>query len=264
MKISSSFKSMHFGDRALFLPNAWDTLSAIILEQAGFQAIGTTSWGVSNSFGYTDGEKISFEELLAVAGKIINAVSIPVSVDIETGYADSPETVAENVLEIAKLGAAGINIEDSYKDNSGLKDSADHSGVLSLTRARLDEGGFTDFYINARIDTYFQLENPLEETINRANAYSASGATGVFVPGLHQADQIKAVVDAINVPLNLLSLPNLTDTHALEAIGVKRFSIGNALSDATIAFIEESARKLLHDETTASLYSNAKIQTRFK
>ncbi len=251
----SSFKNMHFGDKALFLPNAWDVLSAIILEQAGFEAIGTTSWGVSNSIGYTDGEKISFDDLLTIAEKIINAVSVPVSFDIETGYADAPQKVCDNVLKIASLGASGINIEDSFNDKPGLKNISDHAELLSHIRARLNENGFEGFYINARIDTYFQLDTPLIETIERATAYTTAGASGIFVPGLQQTEDIKAVVEAIDAPLNILSLPNLTDIEALEAQGVKRFSVGNALSDATIAFVEQTASEMLRKRDTAQLYT---------
>ena len=111
----SNFKIMHEQEELLFLPNAWDALSAIILEQAGFKAIGTTSWGVANALGYKDGERIQFDELLGLP-KIIS-VDVPVTADVEAGYSGHPDVVADNVLKIADVGAAGINIEDLSKTN---------------------------------------------------------------------------------------------------------------------------------------------------
>lgn len=111
---------MHKQKELLFLPNAWDVVSALILEHAGFKAIGTTSWGIANSMGYKDGERIDFNELLMLVRKIISMVEIPVTVDIESGYSEHIDSAVENVLKVADLGAVGINIEDSLKSKIGL------------------------------------------------------------------------------------------------------------------------------------------------
>ena len=258
------FKAMHQQDELLLIGNAWDVLSAIILQQAGFKAIATTSWGVANAMGYQDGELIEFNDILEIVKKIIDVVDIPVSVDIESGYSSDNNQVAVNVLKIAELGAVGINIEDSIKGGSGLISIEEQSVLISGIRKKLDKNGYRDFFINARIDTYFQLQEPQNETIERANAYVNSGANGVFVPGINQNQDIKALVEAIDAPINVLSLPDLSDITLLNELGVKRFSIGNALSDSVIAFIEQQAQQVLSSQSTTSLYQHEDVKTRFK
>mgnify|MGYP001147377059 CR=1 FL=1 len=109
------FNDLHFSQELLFLGNAWDVLSALILEKVGFQAIGTTSWGIANSLGYADGELIDFQRHLAIIQAIAEQVNIPVSADIEAGYGHDKKSIIDNVLRTADVGVAGINIEDSFK-----------------------------------------------------------------------------------------------------------------------------------------------------
>ncbi|CAM2063976.1 Isocitrate lyase/phosphoenolpyruvate mutase family protein [Sulfidibacter corallicola] len=258
------FQQLHQKDEVLFLPNAWDLLSAIVLEQTGFKAIGTTSWGMANAMGFKDGERVGFDDLLSSVAKMVAAVAVPVTVDIESGYGDDVAEVVENVLKVAGLGAAGINIEDSFKRTTGLRDRREHGTWLSRIRSELDKRGFADFFINARIDTYFQLDNPLEETIERAREYAAGGADGIFVPGVSALDDIGEIVRSVDKPLNVMSLPNMTEVAALERIGVKRFSIGNALSDATVSFVERRARAIFETRNTADLYLESRVQTVFQ
>jgi len=264
MNKTIDFKAMHQQEKLLFLPNAWDILSALILEQAGFKAIGTTSWGVANAMGYKDGERISFDDLLVLVNKMASVVAIPITVDIESGYADSETDVVDNVLKIADLGVSGINIEDSLNNNAGLNDKNRQSQLISKIRNKLDGNGYHEFFINARIDTYLQKKDPLDDTIERAVDYVSSGADGIFIPGLWKSDEIEKVVTSINAPLNLMSLPNLTDTDSLNELGVKRFSLGPAFSNATISFIEENARTLFTEQDTKKLYDNCNVTTSFK
>lgn len=257
------FKAMHQQDELLFLPNAWDLLSALVIEQCGFKALGTTSWGVANAMGYKDGENITFGDLATLTKRIISAVDIPVTVDIESGYSNDIKTIADNALRIAELGAAGINFEDSSKDSIGLIDVSKQIKLIEKIRGQLDNNGYSDFFINARTDTYLLLENPFEETISRAKQYIESGANGIFVPGLAQVDDIKKIVELIDIPLNLMSLPNLTDVDSLNKLGVKRFSIGNSLSDATTAFIEQQSHQILTNKNTKNLYDHGGVKTVF-
>jgi 2-methylisocitrate lyase-like PEP mutase family enzyme len=260
----NNFTSMHHQDELLFLPNAWDTLSAIVLEQAGFKAIGTTSWGIANAMGYNDGEKIEFSLFLNHVANIIANVTMPVTVDVESGYSTNKEVVAENVLKIANLGAVGINIEDSLKSTSGLVDIQSQCDLLSTIRHKLDSNGYQDFFINARTDTYLQLNQPLNETLSRAMDYIAHGANGIFVPGLQKEDEIITLVSAIPAPLNVMSLPNLTDISYVNSLGVKRFSLGNSLSDSVTGFIEQKAQELLSEYNSERLYQGSPLNTQFK
>ena len=249
------FKDLHTSKEILFLGNAWDLLSALTLEKVGFKAIGTTSWGIANSLGYADGELIDFDRHLAIIKNIAENVDIPVSADIEAGYSENVEKVVYNVLKTADVGVAGINIEDSLKKQTGLSEVSTHCNLLEKIRIALDRNGYKNFYINARTDTYFQSENPLQETIYRTKSYVESGASGIFVPGVNLDEDIKEIASKINAPLNVLSLPGLTNCNKLEELGVKRFSFGNALSDRCIAFLEKNAEQLIGFKDTVHLYS---------
>ncbi len=264
MKKLIDFKKMHEQEKLLFLPNAWDVISALVLEQAGFKAIGTTSKGVANAMGYKDGERLPFDDLLALVKKMVSVVEIPITVDIESGYADSATDVVDNILKIADLGVSGINIEDSLKNNTALNDKERQCELIAKIRDKLDGRGYPEFFINARIDTYLQKKDPLNDTIERAVDYVSSGANGIFVPGLCQSDEIEKVVTSIDAPLNLMSLPSLTDIERLNEIGVKRFSLGPAFSNATISFIEENARILFKEQDIKKLYANSDMITLFK
>lgn len=259
-----TFKAMHQQQTLLLLPNAWDLLSAVVLAQSGFKAIGTTSWGVANAMGYKDGEQITFDEVFSLTQKILAAVDIPVTIDMESGYGQSIDKITENVLRIADLGVAGINFEDSLKTSTGLVELSKQGKVLAKIRQTLDQHGHADVFINARIDSYLQLAQPLNDTINRAKAYVDSGADGIFVPALAKASDIACVIDAIKAPLNVMSLANLTDVEMLNKLGVKRFSIGPALSNASINYIEQQSKNILSTQSLASLYNSQEITTRFK
>ncbi|MGE7273622.1 isocitrate lyase/PEP mutase family protein [Brevibacillus panacihumi] len=250
------FNEMHTAKELLFLGNAWDLLSALTLEKAGFKAIGTTSWGIANSLGLADGELIDFDRHLGIIKTITENVKVPVSADIEAGYSEDINKIIDHVLKTADVGVAGINIEDSLKTSSGLREISQHCKLLENMRTALDHHGYTGFYINARTDTYFQRQNPFMETVERAMAYVESGASGIFVPGLIDHDEIRDIAMKISAPLNVLSLPGLTNCHKLKELGVRRFSFGNALSDKVIAYIEKNAQELVRLMDTSHLYEN--------
>ncbi|MFJ7735720.1 isocitrate lyase/phosphoenolpyruvate mutase family protein [Lysinibacillus sp. NPDC097287] len=250
------FNQLHASQELLFIGNAWDLLSALTLEKAGFKAIGTTSWGIANSLGYADGELIDFDRHLAIIKTITENVKIPVSADIEAGYGSDTKTIVENVLRTADVGVAGINIEDSLKKQKGLRAINEHCNLLSDIRTALDKHGYEGFYVNARTDTYLQLERPFLETINRAKAYVESGASGIFVPGLIDYGEIKEITLTVDAPINLLSLPRLTNCKALQELGVKRFSFGNALSDKVISYLTKNATLIMESQDTSFLYED--------
>ncbi|MDI2587310.1 isocitrate lyase/phosphoenolpyruvate mutase family protein [Psychrobacillus sp. NEAU-3TGS] len=250
------FNKLHQSTEPLFLGNAWDLLSALTLEKAGFQAIGTTSWGVANSLGLKDGELIDFARHLQIIQTITEHVTVPVSADIESGYGESIEAIVQNVLRTADVGVVGINIEDSFKTLNGLRDISLHAKLLFEIRNTLEHSGFKDFFINARTDTYLQKENPLLETIERGKTYVDSGASGIFVPGVTSDEDIAEISSKIKAPLNVLSLPGLTNCNKLKELGVRRFSFGNALSDKVIAFMEMNTAQLFALKDTTHLYED--------
>ncbi|WP_261304291.1 isocitrate lyase/PEP mutase family protein [Paenibacillus andongensis] len=249
------FNALHESNEVLLLGNAWDLLSALSLEKAGFKAIGTTSWGVAQSLGYSDGEMIEFAIQLNVVKMIVDHVKIPVTADIESGYGKDDQMIVDNVLKLADLGAAGINIEDSLKNQAGLKPLDQQCHLLSKIRTALEKNGYQGFYINARTDTYLQNQNPLNETIDRANAYVESGASGIFVPGLKEDDEIRAILSQTNAPLNIMSLPGLTNCNKLKELGIKRLSIGGALYRKVNNLLDHCAAQIYESQDTSILFN---------
>ncbi len=252
-----SFNAMHQQTKPLLLANPWDQLSARIFEQAGFQALGTTSRGIANAHGRHDGERLRFTELIAAVKPIITAVTIPVSIDLESGYGTTPGEIADNVLAMADLGAQGVNLEDSTKPGPGLRPIAEQQALLEHIKNALVGAGHTTFFVNARIDTYLQLPEPQAPTLARVQAFDLAGADGVFVPGLRDHGAIRELVAATDKPLNLMSLPDLTDLDTMAALGVRRFSFGNAFADAVLSFMQQKADALQQARSTAELYQQA-------
>ncbi|NOU70940.1 isocitrate lyase/phosphoenolpyruvate mutase family protein [Paenibacillus sp. LMG 31458] len=249
------FNALHESNEVLLLGNAWDLLSALSLEKAGFKAIGTTSWGVAKSLGYSDGEMIEFAIQQNVVKMIVDHVKIPVTADIESGYGEDDQTIVDNVLKLADLGASGINIEDSLKNQAGLKPLDQQCHLLSKIRTALEKNGYQGFYINARTDTYLQNQDPLNETIYRAKAYVESGASGIFVPGLKEDDEIRVIISQTNAPLNIMSLPGLTSCNKLKELGVKRLSIGGALYRKVNNLLDHCAAQIYESQDTSILFN---------
>ncbi|MEW9699447.1 isocitrate lyase/phosphoenolpyruvate mutase family protein [Paenibacillus sp. SI8] len=249
-----AFNSLHESGGILLLGNAWDLFSALSLVNAGFKAIGTTSWGIAKSLGYADGEMMDFDRQLSVIKTIVEHVQVPVTADIESGYGKDDETIVGNVLKLADLGVAGINIEDSYKHQEGLKPWSHQCELLTKMRTELEKNGYKDFYINARTDTYLQNKDPLQETITRAKAYVESGASGIFVPGLKDDAEIKMIVSETAAPLNVMSMPGLTSCKKLKELGVRRLSLGGALYRKLNTLLENCAAHIYESQDTSVLF----------
>lgn len=256
-------KQLILKNECLIIGNVWDSLSAIIHEQAGFKALDTTSWGIANTLGYQDGQRIGFDELKNVVSQILKVITIPLSVDIEAGYGKNNQEIIDNILTLAKMGCAGVNLEDSLP-NQGLKDKNEFAILIKETKTILANNGFDDFYFNIRTDTYLTLDNPIEETISRAVLYQNFGADGIFIPCIQKDEDIKKVLENINIPLNVMCLPNLTDINRLKSLGVQRISYGNAMSDYIICQIEQLTKSILNEQNTTCLYHHQGVITKFK
>ncbi|CND97182.1 PEP phosphonomutase-like enzyme [Mycobacterium tuberculosis] len=214
------FRDLHHGDRPLVLPNAWDFASGAALVQAGFPAIGTTSLGVAAAAGKTDATGDTRAETLALA-RALSRLPVPVTVDIEGGFSDRAADVAELVGELASLGIAGINLEDGRSD--GTLAPLDHQ----LTVIGAVKRAAPQVFLNARTDTFWLGDPDRGETLRRARAFAAAGADGVFVPGIVDDADIRAVLEAADVPLNVLYLPGRTEYARLARLGVHRVSTGS-------------------------------------
>lgn len=260
-KKAKDFYTYHQGNDILILPNVWDACSARLFEQAGVRAIATTSAGISHSLGYAEPEGISREEMLWSIKRIVEAVSLPVSADIEAGYATHAEGVADTVKLVIAAGAVGINIEDSPGTNgNGLLDIARQVEHLQAARETANAVDFP-FLINARTDIYLlnigEANKQLAQVIERANQYLTAGADCVFIPGIGDPNIIKQLVDNIHGPINILANPGVPSTLELQRLGVKRVSTGSGPMRATLAVIRQIADELL----THGTYKNFTVNS---
>jgi 2-methylisocitrate lyase-like PEP mutase family enzyme len=247
------FRDLHTAPQILVLPNAWDVASAKLFEQAEFQAIGTTSAGIAHSLGYVEPQRISREEMVEMVGRIVKAVSLPVSADMEAGYANTPEGVAETVRAVIAAGAVGINLEDSPgPDGNPLLDVSPQVERLHAAREAADAAGIP-FVINARTDVFlFAIGEPhtrLEHAIRRANAYREAGADCLFVPGVGNSEAIAALVNQIHGPINILANPGVPSAPELQRLGVARVSMGSGPMRATMALTRRIAKELIETGT---------------
>ncbi|MAD88699.1 MAG: carboxyvinyl-carboxyphosphonate phosphorylmutase [Pseudoalteromonas sp.] len=236
------FKELHQEETPLILCNVWDAASAIVAEKLGYQAIGTSSAAIAKSFGKTDGQIISFETLLMVVKQISEVTTLPLSVDIEAGYADTPKEIVENITKLVKLDVVGINIEDSQLINGrrSLVDKHDFSEKLSQIKALLNDANI-EMFINVRSDTYIvDAAKALPETIERISLYEGTGADGIFLPCLTAPSDISKIVAHCSLPLNIMCMPELANFDQLQKIGVKRISMGNFVYDNLLAHLENT------------------------
>ncbi len=223
--------ALHLGPRILVLPNVWDVASARIVEDAGFPAIATSSAGVANSLGYPDGQQISRDEMLEVVARIVRAVSVPVTADMEAGYGETPEDLAQTAVALVETGAVGCNIEDCPKEGSGELFPVDlqKRKIRAMVDAAKKVGG--RLVINARTDIFLEgIGDPatrLERTAERLNAYREAGAKSFFAPGLKDPETIGKLVLAVKGPLNILATVGSPSVAELEKLGVARISCGS-------------------------------------
>lgn len=257
--LAARFHQLHTGGTPLVLPNAWDAMSARLVEAAGAKAIATTSAGVSWALGYPDGQGLTRDMMLESVRRMVDAVSIPVTADVESGYGNgSPDDVAATARGVIEAGAVGLNLEDSPgRDGAPMLDIAVQAERLSAARAAADAAGVR-LFVNARIDTYIKKVGDddtqrFDETVRRAKAYVAAGADGVFVPLVYNADVIARLVTAVGAPLNLIGGPGVPSIPELQRLGVARVSVGPGLARAVMSFVRRSATQLLTDGTYDTL-----------
>jgi 2-methylisocitrate lyase-like PEP mutase family enzyme len=243
---AAALLALHAGP-GFVLPNAWDAGSARILEQVGFPAIATTSAGIAWSCGLPDGGALDRDTMLEHVGRIVAAVGVPVTADLEAGYGDTPDDVARTVARAVQLGAVGGNIEDAVTgDLFAIDDAVDR---LAAARAAAPSGTFV---LNARTDTYFAGwgGDVFAETVERAGRYLEAGADCVFVPGVVEPDTIRRLAEAIPGPLNVVAgLASTIDAPTLFSLGVRRVSLGGSLARAALSLLDRAGRELLDHGT---------------
>jgi 2-methylisocitrate lyase-like PEP mutase family enzyme len=257
MNATSSLRQLHRPDHVLVLPNAWDAASAVIFEESGAEAIATTSAGLAWANGYSDGRILPRRVLFDSVAAIARVTTIPLTVDCEGGYAEDPGQVAELIR--ALVGAArvdGINIEDGQEPPKVLAQK------IEAIRRVADAAG-SGLFINARIDVYLlelvAAERALEETLERATRYEAAGCDGIFVPGLSDPSAIGKIVNATELPVNVLASPALPAFDTLRTIGVRRLSLGSGIALRAYGTARRLAAAILNDGSLADVYASESI-----
>jgi 2-methylisocitrate lyase-like PEP mutase family enzyme len=242
------FRQRHRGPGALVLPNAWDVASARIIEETGFPAIATTSAGIAFSLGYPDGQKIPREEMLARIARIVRAVKLPVTADIEAGYGSTPEDAARTTRELIQAGAVGMNLEDASGNASQpLLDLALAVEKIKAVREAAAQSR-VPIVVNARTDVYLlpdaQPAAGYYEAHLRLNTYLDAGADCVFAPGLKDAETIGRLVRDLQCPVNILAVAGTPSIPELEKLGVARVSLGSGPMRATLGLLRRMAEEL--------------------
>ncbi|CAI3804273.1 isocitrate lyase/PEP mutase family protein [Rheinheimera sp. MM224] len=258
--MTHSFGALHQQPEPLLLINIWDPASAVLAQQQGAKALGTSSAALAWSLGYADGQQLPVAELLAAIQRILRVIQLPLTVDIEQGYNDDPLQVAQLLVQLAELGVAGINIEDGTAEPELL--CAKIRACRDLLKGRV-------LFINARTDVYLaQLatgQKAVTECSRRLALYQEAGADGAFVPGLTDLAVAKQLSQHSSLPLNLMGRPEGATVEDLTEAGVKRISAGPALfvqsyqayQQAVLSFLQQSplTDKALNYDDLNSLFS---------
>lgn len=244
---TESFLARHHGTEPLLLPNPWDPGSAVLLASLGFEALATTSSGSAATLGRLDGG-ISRDEALKHAASIVDATDLPVSADLENGFADDPAGVAETITLAKQTGLAGCSVEDySRHADAPIYDiglatervvaaaEAAHDGIRMVLTARAEN------YVHGRPD--------LADTINRLQRFQEAGADVLFATGAVDEDDVRRIVASVDRPVNVLALPGCPPVAALAALGVRRISVGGAFAFAAYGAVVEAATELREEGT---------------
>ena len=235
------FAALHVPGTPLTLYNIWDAGSAVAVEQAGASALATGSWGVAGAHGFKDGEDFPLELAIANLCHIVRVTELPVTIDLEAGYGETPEAVKLTVQTAADAGAAGINLEDKDPKTRQLFS-------IAHATARIAAAAATGLFVNARTDVFILTlpeahdRTVLDSVLERARAYADAGAGGLFVPYLTDETLIARLCERSPLPVNILIHPDGPGHDRLAELGVARISHGHGPWAATMDWLTTQAR----------------------
>ena len=241
------FQRLHIKGDPIVLFNVWDAGTARVVAAAGAKAIATGSWSVAAAHGYSDGQALPFGVALENLARIVAAVSLPVTIDLEAGYGDAPEIVAESVARAIAHGAIGFNLEDQIIGGDGLYSIAAQSRRIQAARHAADHVSIRAF-INARTDIFLKAaaeqhdDRLVDEALQRALAYAEAGASGFFVPGLADERLMKRLCEACPLPVNIMVMASTPTAKRMAELGVARISHGPGPYRQMMRMLEEAAR----------------------
>ncbi|MGH8963226.1 MAG: isocitrate lyase/PEP mutase family protein [Jatrophihabitantaceae bacterium] len=236
---ADAFLALHVPGQPLLLPNPWDVGSARLLASLGFAALATTSSGFAMTLGRLDGS-LTREEALAHGSALVAAVDVPVSADLENGFADEPEQVATTIALAISAGLAGCSIEDF--DGGGIY-PADVAAERVRAAAEAAHGA-DRLVLTARAENHLHGRPDLADTIARLQSFQEAGADVLYAPGLSELADIRSVVSSVDRPVNVLAMPGAPPIAALADAGVARVSVGGAFAFAALGAVVEAAREL--------------------
>ena len=242
---ASAFRALHERDSAFIIPNPWDAGTARLLASLGFEALATTSAGYAFSVGQRD-NTIGRDRMMAHVADIVSATDLPVSADLENGFGDDPVAVAETIRLAAAAGLVGASIEDST--NRAGNPIYEYQLAVERMRAAAEAARALPFpfTLTGRAENYLHGRPDLKDTIKRLQAYQEAGADVLYAPGLRSKEDIAAVVRSVDRPVNVvMGLQGVQlSLAALSEIGVKRVSVGSALSRVALGAFLRAAREM--------------------
>ena len=227
---AENFLALHKRKKLLVLPNVWNPIGARILEVKGFPAAATSSAAISSSLGYRDGQKIKLSTHLDIIERIVNSVDIPVTADLEGGYASDIKSLIDSINKVIDTGVAGINIEDSIEKEGSLRNIEEQCKRIKTLREVSDDRGL-HLFINARIDCFLSgskepIEKVIEEAVKRADAYINAGADCVYPIGVLNLETVSTLRKEISSPINILGSHRSIPLITLQEIGINRVTFG--------------------------------------
>jgi 2-methylisocitrate lyase-like PEP mutase family enzyme len=259
---------LHHASTPIVLINAWDAGSAAMIEHCGLPAVASSSAACANALGFPDGQHLPWQQMLEVVNRIAEAVSVPVTADIESGFAANPQQLETSISQIIQAGAVGVNLEDAqpgHEARGPLFPLAEQITRIRATRSAAEKEGI-HLIINARTDAYWQAgvspEEALRGTLERGKAYMDAGADCIFVPGLRNPDHIKTLIDHLrpvnpHAPVNILAGPDVPSIPELTKLGVKRVSYGSGPHRAAMGLLRRIADEARSTGTFRALVDGA-------
>jgi 2-methylisocitrate lyase-like PEP mutase family enzyme len=247
---------LHRAEGPLVLVNAWDAASARMVEHAGFPALASSSAGVAFALGYADGQRVPWKEMVVAIQRIAEAVQVPVSADIEAGFAAGLSQLEGAIEQVIGAGAVGVNLEDAIPDpgeQGPLYSLPDQVARIQAARKAGEKMG-VHLVINARTDAYWQKgvesQQALRNAVQRGKAYLQAGADCIFIPGLRDPQSIRTAVEQLGAPVNILATAGAPSLQELKDLGVKRISMGSGPMRAAMGLL----RRIAEEARTSGTY----------
>jgi 2-methylisocitrate lyase-like PEP mutase family enzyme len=245
---AEAFRRRHRGPGLLLLPNAWDAASARIFVATGFEAIATTSGGVSWALGYADGEHAPWAEVVAATARVVRAAGVPVTADIEAGFADTPEALMQSIRDIIEAGAVGVNLEDGTpRATSPIRSAAAMAERIRAAREAAHAAG-VPIVINGRTDLYLRHigdeAGRFDDSVARAKAYLAAGADCFYPITLRDPATIERLAKAVAAPININIRAGSPSVAELERLGVARASTASQISLVAYGAAQQAAQSM--------------------